>query len=120
MCDDVFIFYRVVYECMIQSFDPTVTRTSGSGFPIPDEFSPQLIHDRAGILSMANPGKPNSATSQFFVTLAEARSLNKANAVFGQVVRGMDVVRKIGTVKTKNERPVTPVVLQKVRIEVVP
>jgi peptidyl-prolyl cis-trans isomerase A (cyclophilin A) len=41
------------------------------------------------------------------------------NAVFGRVVRGMDVVRKIGSVRTRNERPVTPVVLQKVRIEVV-
>jgi len=117
---DGLVFHRVVDGFMIQSGDPAGTGTGGSGFPIPDEFSPQLIHDRAGILSMANPGKPNSATSQFFITLREARELNKVNAVFGQVVRGMDVVRKIGTVKTKNERPVTPVILQKVRVEIVP
>ena len=68
---------------------------------------------------MAKPGTPHSATSQFFVTLAEARELNNMNAVFGQVVRGMDVVRKIGSVRTRNERPVTPVTLLKVRIEIV-
>jgi len=113
------VFHRVVNGFLIQSGDPTGTGTGGSGFPIPDEFSPQLIHDQAGTLSMASRG-PNLATSQFFVTLGETRELNKVNAVFGRVIRGMDVVRKIGSVRTRNETPVTPVILQKVRIEVVP
>lgn len=113
------IFHRVVENFMIQSGDPTGTGAGGSGFAIQDEFSPQLRHDRSGILSMAKPLTPHSATSQFFVTLAEARELNNMNAVFGQVIRGMDVVRKIGSVRTRNERPVTPVTLLRVRIEIV-
>jgi|SRR5688572_24028844 len=113
------IFHRVVENLIIQSGDPTGMGSGGSGFAIQDEFSPQLRHDRAGVLSMAKPGTPHSATSQFFVTLAEARELNNMNAVFGQVVRGMDVVRKIGSVRTRNERPVTPVTLLNMRIEIV-
>jgi cyclophilin family peptidyl-prolyl cis-trans isomerase len=45
--------------------------------------------------------------------------MNRTNTVFGSIVRGLDVVRKIGSVRTKNEKPVTPVVLKSVRIEVV-
>ena len=78
------------------------------------------IRDQAGILSMGNKGQPNSGGSQFFVTLQEMRDLNKVNSAFGRVIRGMDVVRKIGATRTRNERPVTPVILQNVRIEVVP
>jgi len=116
---DGLIFHRVVNDFIIQSGDPSGTGSGGSGSPIPDEFSPQLRHDRAGMLSMANPGKPNSATSQFFVTLREAPELNSMNAAFGRVIRGMDVVRKIASVRTRNERPVMPVTLRNVRIEVV-
>jgi peptidyl-prolyl cis-trans isomerase A (cyclophilin A) len=116
---DRMIFHRVVDGYIIQSGDPTGTGSGGPGFTIPDEFSRQLVHDAAGILSMGNRG-PNSGGSQFFVTLQPMMELNNVNAVFGRVVRGMDVVRKIGATRTRNERPVTPVMLQKVRIEVVP
>jgi peptidyl-prolyl cis-trans isomerase A (cyclophilin A) len=115
---DGLIFHRVVDTYIIQSGDPTGAGTGGPGFTIPDEFSPQLTHDGAGILSMANRG-PNSGGGQFFVTLQPMMDLNRVNAAFGRVVRGLDVVRKIGSTRTRNERPVTPVVLQKVRIEVV-
>jgi peptidyl-prolyl cis-trans isomerase A (cyclophilin A) len=116
---DGLIFHRVVDAYIIQSGDPTGTGTGGPGFTIPDEFSPQLTHDGAGILSMANRG-PNSGGGQFFVTLQPMMDLNRVNAAFGRIVRGLDVVRKIGSTRTRNERPVTPVVLQRVRIEVVP
>ena len=116
---DGLVFHRVVSGFIIQSGDPLGTGTTGPGFTIPDEFSPQLRHDRAGVLSMANRGQPNSGSSQFFITLREAPELNRVNAVFGNVVRGMDVVRKIGSVRTKDDRPITPVQLIKVRIEVV-
>jgi cyclophilin family peptidyl-prolyl cis-trans isomerase len=114
------IFHRVVNDYLIQSGDPTGTGTGGPGYTIPDEFSSQLRHDRAGILSMGNRGGPNSGGSQFFVTLQPMSELNKVHAAFGSVIRGMDVVRKIASTRTRNERPVTPVILQKVRIEVVP
>ena len=113
------IFHRVVSDFIIQSGDPSGTGSGGSGFAIADEFSPQLRHDRAGVLSMANSGQANSGTSQFFVTLRDAPELNRMNTVFGQVIRGMDVVRKIGAVRTRNDRPVAPVTLMNVRIEIV-
>jgi peptidyl-prolyl cis-trans isomerase A (cyclophilin A) len=113
------IFHRVVDGYLIQSGDPTGAGSGGPGYTIPDEFSPQLRHDRAGILSMGNRG-PKSGGSQFFVILQAMPELNNVHSAFGNVVRGMDVVRKIGSTRTKNERPVTPVILQKVRIEVVP
>jgi peptidyl-prolyl cis-trans isomerase A (cyclophilin A) len=116
---DGLIFHRVVGGYLIQSGSPTGEGPGGPGFTIPDEFSPQLRHDSAGILSMANRG-PNTGGGQFFVTLQAMMDLNKVNAAFGRIVRGMDVVRKISSTRTKNEVPVTPVVLQKVRIEVVP
>ena len=68
---------------------------------------------------MGNTG-PDSGGSQFFVTLQAMPDLNKVHAAFGEVVRGLDVVRKISSVRTRKEVPVTPVILQKVRIEVVP
>ncbi len=117
---DGLIFHRVVSGYLIQSGDPTGNGSGGPGYTIPDEFSPQLVHDRAGILSMGNKGTPNSGGSQFFITLQEMRDLNKVNSAFGEVIRGMDVVRKIGSARTRNERPVTPIILQTVRIEVVP
>lgn len=116
---DGLIFHRVVPDIIIQSGDPLGNGTGGPGFTIPDEFSPQLRHDRAGIISMGNRGNPNSGGSQFFVTLRETPELNGVNSAFGSVVRGMDVVRKIGSVRTRGDRPVTPVTLLKVRIEVV-
>ena len=116
---DGLIFHRVVDGYLIQSGDPTGEGKGGPGFTIPDEFSSALRHDRAGILSMGNTG-PNSGGSQFFVTLQAMPDLNKVHTAFGEVVRGMDVVRKISSVRTRKEVPVTPVILQKVRIEVVP
>ena len=116
---DGLTFHRVVNDFIIQSGDPLGNGVSGPCFTIPDEFSRQLRHDRAGVLSMANPGRPNSGSSQFFVTLREAPELNGANTVFGNVIRGMDVVRKIGSTRTRNDSPVTPVTLIRVRIEIV-
>lgn len=117
---DGLVFHRVVERVLIQSGDPTGTGPGGPGYMIADEFSPQLRYDSGGILGMGNRGQPNSGGSQFFVTLTALPELYKVNTVFGNIVRGMDVVRKIGSTRTRNERPATPVILQTVRIEVVP
>jgi cyclophilin family peptidyl-prolyl cis-trans isomerase len=87
-------FHRVVPGFVIQGGDPLGTGEGGPGYEFPDEFSPALSHDRAGVLSMANDG-PDTNGSQFFITLAAVQRLDFMHSVFGRTVRGSDVPAKI-------------------------
>ena len=87
-------FHRVVPGFVIQGGDPLGTGEGGPGYEFPDEFSPALGHDAAGVLSMANGG-PDTNGSQFFITLAPVEWLNFMHAVFGRAVRGTDVPARI-------------------------
>ena len=107
------IFHRVIKNFMIQGGDPTGTGRGGQsiwGKKFEDEFSSKALFDKAGILAMANAG-PNTNGSQFFITTVPTYWLNGRHTIFGYVIEGMDIVKKIENVPTsgkyKGNKPLT-------------
>lgn len=117
---DGLAFHRVIPGFMIQGGDPLGTGMGGPGYQFEDEIVPDLIFDRPGRLAMANAG-PGTNGSQFFITLAPTPWLNGRHTIFGQVVSGQNVIETISKVQRDgNDKPLKPVVLQKVDVKETP
>lgn len=124
-------FHRVLEGFMAQTGDPTGTGTGGPGYRFESEFHPDLSHDSAGILSMANAGGLATNGSQFFITFRETAFLDYLNpdgsekdctqrgvschSVFGKVTDGMDVVNNI-TLRNPSEATTPGDVITTIRI----
>jgi cyclophilin family peptidyl-prolyl cis-trans isomerase len=110
------IFHRVVSNFVIQAGSPTGLGDGGPGYAIRNEFNSAIRHSKFGILSMANAG-PDTAGSQFFVTVRADASLDDNYSAFGRLYGGSNVVYKINRVATDaNEKPLTNVVLNVITI----
>lgn len=110
------IFHRIIPGFMIQGGDPLGRGTGGESIwkaPFEDECVKTLRFNVAGILAMANAG-PNSNGSQFFITTAHTPWLNDKHTIFGRVVSGMSVIKKIESLGSSSGRPSKEVKILKV------
>ncbi len=115
------IFHRVIKDFMIQGGDPNGNGTGGQSLwgdrPFADEISDKVVFDRPGMLAMANSG-PDSNKSQFFITVKPAPWLNGRHTIFGEVVSGMETVKKIELVPVDaNNKPKQAVTLLEARLK---
>ena len=102
------VFHRVIPQFMIQGGDPLGTGTGGPGYKFADEIVPDNRFDKPGLLAMANAG-PNTNGSQFFITEVPTPWLDRGHTIFGEVVKGFELVPKIaaaGNAKVKLEKVV--------------
>lgn len=100
--------FRIIKGFMFQTGSADDTNRYRSGFTIPDEIVPGLKFDRPGLLAMANTGRPDSGSCQFFVTFGPTPMLNGGYTIFGEVVEGLEALRRIEAVPVKRGSEPTP------------
>ena len=110
-------FHRVITGFMAQGGDPTGTGREGPGYQYAGEFDPKVKHTKGGLLSMANAG-PNTDGSQFFLTFVATPWLDGKHTIFGEVVSGMDTLKKLEEKGTQSGQPTGPLKIVKATIEV--
>ena len=92
---DGLIFHRVIPGFMAQGGCPLGTGTGGPGYNYDGECDPKVKHDKPGLLSMANTGRPGSDGSQFFLTFVPTPNLNGKHTIFGEVTSGMETLKAL-------------------------
>ena len=112
-------FHRVIKGFMIQTGDVKAAGNTVCGVPyFKDEIVADLKFDVEGRLAMANIGKVNTNSCQFFVTVGRSADLDGKYTIFGQIVDGLEVVKNISKVPTgAQDKPMLPVILKTVAIE---
>ena len=115
---DGLTFHRVIPDFMAQGGDPLGTGAGGPGYSYDSEFSSDVKHDKPYLLSMANTGQPESDGSQFFITFKPTPFLDGKHTIFGSVVEGEDVVKKLEAAGTPGDgKPKEPLIIIKATIE---
>lgn len=114
---DGLLFHRVIPGFMAQGGCPMGTGSGGPGYKFGGEFTPDVKHDRPGLLSMANAG-PNTDGSQFFLTFIPTPWLDGNHTIFGQVVEGLDVLETLESFGSDSGRTRETLKMEKVTIEV--
>jgi cyclophilin family peptidyl-prolyl cis-trans isomerase len=112
-------FHRVIKGFMAQGGDPLGNGRGGPGYQFAGEFKSGAGHDKPGLLSMANAG-PGTDGSQFFITFAETPWLDGKHTVFGEVVEGMDTLKKLEAAGSQDGTPRESLRMDKVTLEVKP
>jgi cyclophilin family peptidyl-prolyl cis-trans isomerase len=102
---------------MAQGGCPMGTGTGGPGYEFGGEFSETVKHTKGGLLSMANAGTGTDG-SQFFITFKATPWLDGKHTIFGEVVEGMDVVKKLEASGSQSGQPSEPLSMTKVTVEV--
>lgn len=109
-------FHRIIKNFMIQGGDPAGNGTGGPEFRFDDEFDPNVLFSGNGQLAMANSGKDTNG-SQFFITVGEQRFLDFNHTIFGQLVRGFDVLTAVNSVPTNaSAAPLSDVIINSARV----
>jgi peptidylprolyl isomerase len=92
---DGLTWHRVIAGFVAQGGDPTGSGGGGPGYTIPAEFTERVLFDKPGLVAMARTSDPNSAGSQFFITLGPTENLNGQYTIFGEVTQGLEIVNGI-------------------------
>lgn len=110
------IFHRVIPGFVIQGGDPLGTGEGGPPYSIKAEFNDITFEE--GVVGMARTPNPDSAGSQFFITLGRAKHLDGKYSAFGKVMKGMEVAHKVASLpRDSKDRPIKPPVIKTIKLD---